>query len=44
MKDAVRTPYPKELDTNTVNTPERGISNIYTEDSNILSGDILERL
>jgi len=44
MKDAVRTPYPKELDTNTVNTPEQGISNIYTEDSNILSGDILERL
>ena len=44
MKDAVRTPYPQEKDTNTVNTPERGASNIYTEDSNILSGDILERL
>src|SRR5210317_2016973 len=44
MKDAVRTPYPKELDTNTVNTPTQGVSNIYTEDNNILSGDILERL
>ena len=44
MKDAVRTPYPIEKDNNTVNTPELGISNIYTEDSNILSGDILERL
>ena len=44
MKDAVRTPYPVEKDTNTINTPTQGVSNIYTEDSNILSGDILERL
>ena len=44
MKDAVRTPYPIEKDSNTINTPELGVSNIYTEDSNILSGDILERL
>ena len=44
MKDAVRTPFPQEKDNNTVRTPDRGVSNIYTEDSNILSGDILERL
>jgi len=44
MKDAVRTPYPVEKDNNTILTPEQGVSNIYTEDSNILAGDILESL
>lgn len=44
MKDAVRTPYAREVDNNEINTPVGSISNIYSEDADILSGDILERL
>ena len=42
MKDAVRTSYPAELDTNITNTPDRGVTSIYQADKDILSGDILE--
>ena len=42
MKDAVREPYPIELDTNIINTPDRGVTSIYQADKDILSGDILE--
>ncbi len=44
MKDAVRTPYVRELDTNITNTANDGVYDIYKEDRNILSGDLLENL
>ena len=43
-KDAVRTPFAVETETNTINTPEGGINSIYDTDNQILSGDILEGL
>lgn len=42
MKDAVKTPYVNELDTNITPTAKQGVYDIYKEDSNILSGDLLE--
>ena len=43
-KDAVRTPFAVETETNIINTPEGGINSIYDTDNQILSGDILEGL
>ena len=44
MKDAVQTPYAQEIETNILSEQSPTISNIYEEDNNILSGDILERI